>query len=579
MWFTRRAELHGIYATLAKDDAVEQLVPLLADGNEDVRVAALSGLLKDGGIEGGIEGGSQLAKQLGSPDEGPRIEAARVLKTLGNAAYRPLRRLLSDPVPAVRRAALRSAPGVADPRLVPVLVEMLADPACRRRAGQALVAVGEPAVAPLCALLTSLQAPRQVKLLVPRLLRRIPLEETYERLRALVDVNDSHLRLRIFAALSHVRASLRREGEPVSVISAIIIEEVRDTYGNLAGWELARPLYQTPLLDEVFEFRRDRAVRRVLRILELRYDPDPIALVRERINDPARRATALEVLDTLLDPTLRPLVMPFLDDAPVRDQLKNAGTLVPRAPTPPEFMRRHCRHPNPYVVLLAFDALARRADPVGREEGERALAHTDALVREGAIRAVAAADPAGAGPLLRPLLNDPDPTVARHAAVALARLEGRAAPEVQMYATVEKILFLKSAPVFAHVSGEDLAALARVAEVETYAPGQPIFREGEIGDALYVIVRGKVGIASGGEHLADLGPGEAFGEMAVLDEVPRSATASSEEETEVLRIGSEEFYEILHEQVEIAEGVIRMLTRRLREADAAIQKLHASAAR
>ena len=148
-----------------------------------------------------------------------------------------------------------------------------------------------------------------------------------------------------------------------------------------------------------------------------------------------------------------------------------------------------------------------------------------------------------------------------------------------MYATVEKILFLKSAPVFERVSGEDLAALARVAEVETYAPVQEIFHEGDMGDALFVIVKGKVAITSGGERLADLGPGDAFGEMAVLDEVPRSGTASAEEDTEVLRIGSEEFYEILHEQVEIAEGVIRVLTRRLREADATIQKLHASAGR
>ncbi len=145
-----------------------------------------------------------------------------------------------------------------------------------------------------------------------------------------------------------------------------------------------------------------------------------------------------------------------------------------------------------------------------------------------------------------------------------------------MYATVEKILFLKSAPVFERVSGEDLAALARVAELETYASGQPIFHEGELGDALFVIVKGSVVISSGGQHLADLRPGEAFGEMAVLDEVPRSATVTAQSEMQALRIGSDEFYEILHEQVEIAEGVIRMLTRRLREADATIQKLHAS---
>jgi len=572
-----RAAAAAAYAALAKDDAVDALVPLLADPADDVRVAALSGLLGHGGVEGGIEGGAQLARLLASAAPADREAAARALDSLGPAAYRPLRRLLDDPDPAVRRAALRSAPGVADPRLVPVLVEMLADPACRRRAGRALVAVGAPAVPALCAQLTRKGAARPVKLLVPRLLRRIPTPETYERLRALVHVEDSHLRLRICAALSHLRRSLQLPPEPVEAIYALVHDEVRETYGNLSGWEAARPIYSTPLLEEVFEFRRERAVRRVLRILELRYDPEPMALVRERVLDPARRANALEVLDTLLDAPLRPLVMPFLDELPVRELLRKAGTLVPAAPPPPEFLRRHCRHPNPYVVLLALDALARRADPVGGDEGRRTLGHPDPLAREGALHAVAAADPAGAPALIRPLLTDPDPTVARHAARALARLEGRAIPEDPLYATVEKILFLKSAPVFERVSGEDLAALARVADVETFSAGQTVFREGDLGDALYVVVRGQVVISSGGERLALLGRGEAFGEMAILDESPRSATAVAAEETEVLRIGSEEFYEILHEQVEIAEGVIRMLTRRLREADAVIQQLHASA--
>ncbi len=512
-----------------------------------------------------------------SGQKADRLEAARALGALGPAAYRPLRKLLDDPEPAVRRAALRSAPGVADPRLVPVLVDMLADPACRRRAGQALVAVGAPAVGPLCEQITRKSVARQVKLLVPRLLRRIPLPETYEQLRALVGVPDSHLRLRICAALSHLRRSLQLPAEPVAAVYAMILDEVRETYGNLAGWEVARPLYSTPLLEEVFQFRRERAVRRVLRILELRYDPEPMALVRECVFDPGRRANALETLDTLLDPPLRPLVMPFLDDLPMAERLRKAGTLVPATPPPAEFLRRHCRHPNPYVVLLALDALARRADPVGGDEGKRALTHPDPLAREGALHAVAAADPAGAPALIRPLLTDPDPTVARHAARALARLEGRPIPEDPLYATVEKILFLKSAPVFERVTGEDLAALARVAEVETFASGQTVFHEGDMGDALYVVVRGRIGIESGGERLATLGPGEAFGEMAVLDEVPRSGTAVVEEEAEVLRIGSEEFYEILHEQVEIAEGVIRMLTRRLRDADAVIQKLRPSA--
>jgi ATP/ADP translocase/HEAT repeat protein len=574
-----RAAAAAAYAAMAQDEAVDALAPLLDDASGDVRVAGLAGLLRYGGVEGGIVGGAQLAKLLASVQQAQRIEAARALKSLGASAFRPLKKLLDDPDPAVRRAALRSAPGVADPRLVPVLIAALNDPPTSRRAGQALTAIGEPAVKPLCDVMADPAASRDVKLQIPRLLRRIPLAETYERLRALVRVDDSHLRLRIYAALSHLRRALHREGEPVEALQVLITEEIAESYGNVLGWEVARPLYTTPLLEEVFEFRHQRAVRRVLRILELRYDPDAISLVRERIADPARRSNAIEVLDTLLDGALRPLVMPYLDDAPLRDRMKAAAALVPAPPAPPEFLRRHCRHPNPYVVLVSLDALARRQDPVGAEEGIRLLAHADPLVREGAVQAVAAGAPAGAADLIRPLVHDTDPAVALAASVALARLTGAAPPEVPMYATVEKILFLKSAPVFERVSGEDLAALARVAEVQTYGSGQDVFHEGELGDALYVIVRGRIGISSGGEHLADLGPGEAFGEMAVLDEVPRSATATAADDTEVLRIGSEEFYEILHEQVEIAEGVIRMLTRRLRDADAAIQRLHASAAR
>ena len=574
-----RAAAATAYAALARDESVDALAPMLDDASEEARVAALAGLLRHGGVEGGIVGGAQLAKLLASPQRAQRVEAARALRSLGPSAFRPLKRLLEDPDAAVRRAALRAAPGVADPRLVPALVAALADPPTRGRAGQALVAVGEPAVKPLCDVMADPTASRDVKLLIPRLLRRIPLPETYERLRSLVRVGDSHLRLRVFAALSHLRQSLHRDGESVEALQVLVLAEIAESYGNVMGWELARPLYETPLLNEVFEFRHQRAVRRVLRILELRYDPAAVGLVRERIGDPARRSNAIEVLDTLLDGALRPLVIPYLDDAPLREKLKAAAALVPRPPAPSEFLRRHCRHQSPYVVLLALDALARRQDPVGAEEGVVLLAHRDPLVREGALRAVAAADPAGAAALIRPLLADPDPTVARHADRSLARLEGRPIPEDPLYATVEKILFLKSAPVFERVSGEDLAALARVAEIETYAPGQTVFHEGEMGDALYVMVRGKVTIAGGGERLADLGPGDAFGEMALLDEVPRSATVTAAEETEVLRIGSEEFYEILHEQVEIAEGVIRMLTRRLREADATIQRLHASAAR
>ncbi len=363
-------------------------------------------------------------------------------------------------------------------------------------------------------------------------------------------------------------------------IEELVRREIGEAYGSLAGWQRARATYETPLLIDLFQFREARAIRRVLRALELRYSPAALRMVRQRLADPKRRANAIEVLDTLLDAPLRPLVMPFLDDRPIAERLKHAGSLVPPTPEPAEFLERLCRDRDPVVAYAALEALAGIRDPAGRDAGLRAITHDDPLVREGGIAAFAAvADAAAIERVLRPLVEDSDAVVARYARDTLSRAGKTApAPEAAMLSTVEKILFLKSAPVFARLSGEDLAPLARIAEPCSYSPGQKVFAEGEMGDALFVIVRGQVQIRRGSHAVATLGAGEAFGEMAVLDEVPRSADAVAMEETDLLRIGSEEFYELLHEQVEIAEGVIRMLTHRLRDADAAIKKMKESGA-
>ncbi len=557
-----RAAAAGAFAALTRDECVDELAPLLNDPDPKARASALGGLLRHGGVEGGIVGGGELGRLLASGDREDLVSASRALRNLGPGAFRPLRRLLASSDAKVRRAALKAAISDADPRLVPTLIGLLSDPACRKRASQALVAIGEPAVTPVGSLMNDPATSRAVRLEVPRLLRRIAQPSTYELLRSHLHAEDSRLRLRVTAALSHLRRELRRQPEPLSAILVLVTEEIADARRIRAGWTVARPMFESPLLEELFAVRAERVMRRILRLLELRFDAEALALVREHLGDPAHRANALETLDALLDAPLRPIVMPFADEG----ALASARAAAP--PDPVAFVVRHARHPNPYVALLALDALARHGDAAAIEEAMKLVDHADPLVREGVVIALAAGDPTYATPLLAALAEDPDRTVARLAARALARLEGRPTPEEPMYSTVEKILHLKTAPVFERVAGEDLAPLARVAEVEVYAPGGAIVKEGDTGDALFIIVRGHARVEFKGRAIAQLGPGDTVGEMAVLDSEPRSATVTAIEDVEVLRIDSDAFYEILHEQVEIAEGVIRMLCQRLRTHDA-----------
>jgi CRP/FNR family cyclic AMP-dependent transcriptional regulator len=133
--------------------------------------------------------------------------------------------------------------------------------------------------------------------------------------------------------------------------------------------------------------------------------------------------------------------------------------------------------------------------------------------------------------------------------------------------TVEKVLFLKSIDLFRALPGEELAQIADIAEEMPVSAGDLVFAEGELGDALYIVVEGRVRVHQGDRGLAEFGERECFGEMSVLDSEPRSASVSALLESLLLKIGREEFRDILSERPEIAVGIMKVLSRRLRESN------------
>lgn len=134
-----------------------------------------------------------------------------------------------------------------------------------------------------------------------------------------------------------------------------------------------------------------------------------------------------------------------------------------------------------------------------------------------------------------------------------------------MISTVEKVLFLKSIDLFRALPSEELAQIAEIAEEQPLAAGDEVFGEGEPGDALYLIVEGEVKVHKGEKELVRLSVRDVFGEMAVLDSEPRSASVTATDDAVCLKIGRDDFRDILSERPEIAMGVMKVLTRRLRE--------------
>jgi CRP/FNR family cyclic AMP-dependent transcriptional regulator len=119
-------------------------------------------------------------------------------------------------------------------------------------------------------------------------------------------------------------------------------------------------------------------------------------------------------------------------------------------------------------------------------------------------------------------------------------------------------------PLFGGVTGEDLAAIGdRALEVE-FPTDHVIARQGEIGTGFFVVVDGSVRVVRDGDELARLGPGDFFGEMSVIDGLPRVATVVTSVPTRCLALASWEFEQLVLEHPSIGLAILRGLSARLR---------------
>src|SRR5678815_776272 len=129
---------------------------------------------------------------------------------------------------------------------------------------------------------------------------------------------------------------------------------------------------------------------------------------------------------------------------------------------------------------------------------------------------------------------------------------------------VEKVLILKSLSIFSDTPEHILADLAPLMEEEEYESGTLVFKEGELGDCMYIIHEGEVKIHKENVTLAILNEKEVFGELALLDPEVRSASATTVTNCILFRIDQEPLYEVIENRPEVARGFIKILCKRLR---------------
>ena len=541
-----------------------------------LRQAAIIGLLRSGALEGILAVGETLTHLVASPVVTDRIFAAQVLGESRLAGlYRPLLKLLHDGDAKVRQAALAAVAKIQHPQLWPVVITALSVPQTRAAAQTALIAGGEavlPTLLQAAAQAGPVLAPnRALWLALAPIFGRIAAPQSCAFLVTQLPCPDVVVRTALLSALHQCGYQADAGTRP------FLEAELRAEIAH-AGWTLTHLVAigepaPGPLLLLRNALQADLAEQqaRLLLWLALLYDPATLQRVRtalaltpglRRTPTEEQRAYALETLDLLLTKAVSKQILLLLDDLPPAQQLKQlAGeatrTLLPLPRQLAALITGDERWVAPWLKVVALYAIAHALPAVQHDpalQAAVALAVTDAdpLVQETAA-------------WVKLGLNN---------GAADSRL-GAGLPAPGALLTVEKVLILQRVEIFAAMPATILVEIADHLQEQFTPAGAIIFRQGAPGESIYFIVTGAVEALDGERVFTQMGEGEIFGEMALLDGEPRTATIRTTAPTHLLSLDQAPFYELMDEHIEIARGVIAVLAQRLRARTADFSRLQA----
>ncbi len=534
----REAAVRALLA-LGGPEATPYLMTALESPAEGVRAAAAAGLLRMGGPAAEEAGIGALRALVESPLIAVRIAAARVLGDVQHVDLDNLvARLLKDRLLEVRRAALLAAGRLADPALFARMVRSLGELRVQGAASAALVTAG---VTALPALEAAFEASPSLRPAIARVLGRIRDPRALEFLRARRAFADEAartalleaLRAQGFAAAEAERGELGRELE----------REVEDAAATLGARRDLGDAPEWALLGQALDREVERNRRRVFLLLSFLYDPRAVLRARDNLSHAAkdRRAYAHELLEVTLPRELRDLAMPILESLDPAVRLDRLGERFPQAPRLPiERVREILELPAGWAT---------------------AWTHASAVYCVGKAGALELREPVAV------LAEQDERWLVRETALWAATELGASGfyeQERDAMLTLERVIILKSVDMFEGASEQVLADVAAILEETRVARGETIFRKGDLGDSLYVIVEGKVRVFDGDATVGVLGERDIFGELALLDPEPRSASIEATEDTLLFRLDREAFSELMAANIEVVRGVLHVLCERLR---------------
>jgi len=134
-----------------------------------------------------------------------------------------------------------------------------------------------------------------------------------------------------------------------------------------------------------------------------------------------------------------------------------------------------------------------------------------------------------------------------------------------MLLNIEKVIILKSIDLFSKIPESDLLILAMEFETVRFKANTVVMTQGDMGDSMYILVSGEVNVDVDTQRVATLKDKNIFGELAIFDPEPRSATITTTKDTVLFTIKSDVMYDLISRYPNVSRGIIKILSKRVRE--------------
>jgi len=529
-----RAAAVRCLAALGDTEAV--LAQIHAGGPLLVRAAAIAGLLAARASPEAALATHELGLIVQSEDPNDQVIAAQII----GEGFAPdseglIKRLLSRDVIEIRRAALIAAGKLNNPALWRCVMEALDLPATTNAAANALIN-GHSALPVILSEFAIPDLPIDRARLLAMICGRKRDPAAILALWNLVPSEDARLRSAALTALQTIGFRASRD-DGAAIHTAIQKEIAAATAIAVSIRDIGRSQVDGLIVEGLeTEFAACRS--RVLSLLSLIGDASALKLASESLagSTPDRRAYALEVIDTQTPSALRSITVPLFDAA------------VPERVLGPQ---------TSAFETTTVDRLA-RLDVIASDETGALTGWTRAC----ALYALKTHDKSALEALALKASGSQDAILRQVAEELMIRT--KESGNQPMLSTIEKVLTLRSAGIFSETTGDILTDVAAVTNVVDHPAGKTVFEKDSLGQSMFVIASGQVGVYDGETLLSTLGAGDVFGEMALLDPEPRSATVRALDDVQLLQLDQNALFELIEIRPEVARGLLRVLTQRLR---------------